>query len=240
MSNDASPRFEARIGGFLYLIIMAAGVFAEGYVRGAMIVSGDAAATARNILAAEPLYRLGGVTEFVTLFCDVTLALILYDLLRPVNRSVALLAAFFRLVFSAVYGTLSLLHFLPLALLGGGSHLTAFTPGQLQALAYLSLKLHSIGYNVSLVFFGVHCVLIGALIAGSTFLPRVIGVALVVAGACYVTNSLAGFISPPFADSLFPYILLPGLVAEGSVALWLFLIGVNEKKWRERAEAMVG
>jgi hypothetical protein len=237
MTKERSPQPQARIAGFLYLIIIAAGFFAEGYVRGSVIVSGDAAATAHNILASEQLYRLGGAAEFVTLFCDVTIALILYNLLRPVNRSLALLAAFFRLVFTAVYAVLSLAHFAPLVLLGGASYLAPFTPDQLQAMAYLSLKLHALGYNVSLVFFGIHCILIGGLIAGSNFLPRIIGAMLVIAGACYLINSFANFIAPTLADQLFPYILLPGLVAEGSLALWLFVIGVNASKWNESARA---
>jgi hypothetical protein len=237
MHRDTSPLLQARIGGFLYLIIIAAGFFSEGYVRGSLIVSGDAQATARNILASEQLYRLGGAVEFVTLFCDVTIALILYNLLKPVNRSVALLAAFFRLVFSAVFATLSLLHFAPLILLGSGGDAMVFSAAQLQALSYFALKLHSLGYNVSLVFFGIHCVLIGGLIAGSNFLPRIIGAMLVIAGACYLTNSFANFISPPFAHQLFPYILLPGLAAEGALALWLFLVGVNLSKWTARANA---
>ena len=234
-TTKTSPKLQARIGGFLYLIIIAAGMFSEGYVRGTLIVSGDAAATAHNILASENLYRLGGAAEFLTLFCDITVALILYNLLKPVNQSLALLAAFFRLVFSSVYATLSLAHFAPLVLLGGGGFLAAFTAQQLQALAMLSLKLHSLGYNISLVFFGVHCVLIGILISGSNFLPRIIGVMLAIAGVCYLANSFANFISPPFAASLFPYILLPGFVAELSLALWLFVVGLNVSKWESLA-----
>jgi hypothetical protein len=231
VERTASPAMQARIGGFLYLIIIAAGFFSEGYVRGSLIVSGNAAATAHNILASETLYRLGGAAEFLTLFCDIVLALILYTLLKPVNSSLALLAAFFRLVFSAVYATLSLLHFAPLMLLGGGGFLAVFRPDQLQALAMLSLKLHSVGYNISLVFFGVHLVLIGGLIAASNFLPRIIGVLLAIAGLCYLINSFANFMAPAFADVLFPYILLPGLVAEAALALWLFVFGVNVEKW---------
>ncbi len=233
---NISPLLQARVGGFLYLIIIAAGFFSEGCVRGSLIVSGDAAATAHNILASEQLYRLGGAAEFVTLSCDVTVALILYNLLRPVNRSLALLAAFFRLVFSAVYATLSLTHFAPLVLLGGGDSMV-FSAAQLQELATFALKLHGIGYNISLVFFGVHCVLIGGLIARSNFLPRIIGLALAIAGACYLINSFATFIAPAFAGTLFPYILLPGLVAEASLALWLFVIGLDVSRWNKLAGA---
>lgn len=234
-SAESSPQLQARIGGFLYLIIMFAGFFAEGYVRGSLIASGDPATTAHNILASEQLYRLGGAVEFVTLFCDVVVALVLYNLLKPVNRSLALLAAFFRLVFTSIYAVLSLTHFAPLILLGGASYLNAFSTNQLQALAYFSLSLHSIGYNISLVFFGIHCVLVGGLIAASSFLPRTIGALLAIAGACYLVNSLTNFISPALAPMLFPYIMLPGLAAEGSLALWLFVIGVKVSRWQVQA-----
>jgi hypothetical protein len=231
-SPESSPQLQAKIGGFLYLIIMFAGFFAEGYVRGSVIISGDPAATAHNILASEQLYRLGGAAEFVTLFCDVVVALVLYNLLKPVNSSLALLAAFFRLVFTSIYAVLSLTHFAPLILLGGARYLNAFPANQLQALAYFSLSLHSLGYNVSLVFFGIHCVIVGGLIATSNFLPRTIGVLLGIAGTCYLVNSLTNFISPSFASLLFPYLMLPGLLAEGSLALWLSVVGVNVSKWQ--------
>jgi hypothetical protein len=230
-----SPQLQAKAAGFLYLIIMFVGFFAEGYVRGSLIVSGDPATTAHNILASAQLYRLGGAVEFVTLFCDVVVALVLYNLLKPVNRSLSLLAAFFRLVFTSIYAALSLTHFSPLIILGGAHYLNAFSANQLQALAYFSLSLHAVGYNISLVFFGIHCVIIGGLIVASTFLPRTIGVLLSIAGTCYLINSFSNFISPTFAALLFPYIMLPGLLAEGSLALWLFVVGVNVSRWRVQA-----
>jgi Domain of unknown function (DUF4386) len=106
-----SPQLYARIGGVLYLFIIVAGFFAEVTVRSSLIVSGDPAATANNIMSHESLYRIGGAGEFLMLACDVALALILYALLRPVNKNLALLAAFFRLVFAAIYGINGLTHF---------------------------------------------------------------------------------------------------------------------------------
>ena len=232
-SETDAPLVQARVGGVFYLVIIAAGFFSEGYVRGSLIVSRNADATARNILHSELLYRLGGAAEFVTLSCDVAVALILYNLLRPVNRSLALLAAFFRLVFSAVYATLSLAHFAPLLLLKGAG--TAFTVAQLQALTMLSFKLHALGYNFSLVFFGIHCALVGGLIAYSGIIPRLVGVLLMIAGACYLTNSFAILIVPAFADTLFPYILLPGFAAELSLAVCLLVLGLNASRWRHFA-----
>ncbi len=232
---DIPPYRQARIAGILYLVIMVCGVFAEGFVRGAIVVSGDAAATARNILASEPLYRLGGTLEFLTLFCDIVVGLILYNLLRPVSPALSLLAVYFRLIFVAVFAMLSLTHFAPLLLLKGGTALSAFSTAQLQQAALFSLRLHTIGFLVADVFFGIHLILIGVLISWSTFLPRLIGLMLAIAGTCYVLDGLCYFMAPEVRNRLFPVLLLPGFVAEGSLALWLTFRGVNIAKWQAAA-----
>jgi hypothetical protein len=115
--------------------------------------------------------------------------------------------------------------------------LAAFTPEQLQGLSYLALRLHGEAYDVALFFFGVHCVLIGWLVARARFLPRIFGWLLAIAGLCYVFNTLAGALAPEFARTLFPWILLPALPAEGGLTLWLLIRGVNAAKWREQAGA---
>lgn len=234
---EASPRFKARIAGVLYLVIIVAAAFAEVFVRGRLVVHGNAAATATNILANEPLYRLGGAADLIAFACDAAVALIFYELLKPVSGRLSLLAAFFRLMHVAAVGINTVNHFAPLVLLGGAHFLTAFRTDQLQALALVSLTLHGLGYNVGLVFFGFHCLLIGYLIYRSGFLPRILGALLAIAGLCYLTNSFANFLSPTFARLLFPWILLPGVPAEWGLALWLLVIGVNVQRWKERASA---
>ena len=144
---EISVRALARVGGFLYVIIMICGFFAEGYVRGSLIVSGDAVATSHNILSSEQFYRLGGTVEFLTLFCDIVVGFILYTLLVPVStQSLSLLAVFFRLVFVSIFGVLSVTHFAPLLLLNGGLSLSAFSPAQLQQAALFALRLHTVGF----------------------------------------------------------------------------------------------
>jgi hypothetical protein len=159
--------------------------------------------------------------------------------LKPVSRSLSLLAAFFRLMHVAIYGVDALNHFAPLSFLQGSDYLTAFKPDQLQALALAFITLHDMGYSIALVFFGFHCLLIGYLLFGSAFLPRVLGVLMAIAGVCYLINSFANFLSPAFAGHLFPYILLPCLVAEGSLMLWLLVTGVNVQRWRQQASTSV-
>jgi hypothetical protein len=227
----ASPRLTARLAGLLYLLIMLAAAFGEVAVRGGLIVRDDAQATARNVLAHEQLFRLGGGADLVTFACDIALAALFYVLLKPAGKTTALVAAFFRLAYAAIIGVVSLAHFAPLIILHGKA-LGGFTEPQLDALAYFSLKLHNTGFNIALVFFGVHLVLLGWLVAKSRYLPVLIGVLLAIAGVCYVINSVLNLIFPTL--SLAPYILLPALLGEGGLTLWLLLVGLNPLRWQER------
>jgi hypothetical protein len=236
--GDASPQTYARIGGILYLFIIVAALFGEMFVRGRLIVKGDAAATANNILGSETLFRVGLAGEMLTCVCDVALAMILYVLLKPVSRNLALLAAFFRLTFVGIYGVAKLFEIAALVALGGSDYLKAFEPQQLQDLAYMSLRVHSFGYGVSLLFFGVCCVLFGYLIHKSGYLPRIIGILLVIGGLGYVVFSLAQMLAPAFAGRvLFPWIMLPAFPAELGLCLWLLVKGIDVPKWEERVLA---
>ncbi len=234
---ETSPQTYARIAGLLYLIIITGGIFAEVFVRERLVVSGDAAATAGNILAHELLYRLGFVAGIVVCVCNLPLVLIFHDFFKLVNRSLSFLMVFFMLVATAIESVNLLNHFAPLILLGRSRYLTVFNAEQLQAFAYMSLRLQAVGYNISLAVFGVYCLVTGYLIFRLTFLPRILGVLLAIAGLCYLTNSFAYFISPELAGHLFPYILVPCFVAELALCLWLLVIGVNVPNWREKARA---
>lgn len=233
---EASPRLRARLTGLLYLVTIVCGIFAEAVVRGNLIVSGDAAATAHNILASESLFRLGYAADLIGVASYIGITLLLYELLAPVNKSVSMLAALFSLVGIATLAVYTLAHLAALLLLGGQHYLAAFDPKQLQAMALFSLKLHAQGYDVSGLFFGFYCILLGWLIFKSTFLPRTIGVLMAIAGFCYLISSFANFLSPPFANAISDYILLPGLLGEGSLTLWLLVFGVNATKWNQSTE----
>lgn len=237
---EASPQTYARVGGILYLFIIGAALFGEVFVRGRLIVGGDATATAGNILGSETLFRVGLAGEMLTCVCDVALAMILYVLLRPVSRNLALLAAFFRLTFVAIYGVAKLFEIVALVLLSGADSLKAFEPRQLHALAYLALRVHGLGYGASLLFFGVCCVLFGHLIRRSGYLPRILGVLLVLGGWGYIAFSLAQMLAPAFAARwLFPWLMLPAFPAELGLALWLLVKGVDLAKWLSHSLALV-
>jgi hypothetical protein len=202
------PQRLARIGGVLYLIIIAAGLFGELFVRGKLIVPGDATATDANIRSSELLWRAGIAGNLFHLACAVALMVILYVLFRPV------IAALFPL--------------------GNAKYLKAFDPEQLHALANLSIRTHTFGFGVSLIFFGCTCLVLGYLIHRSGYFPGVLGVLMQIAGLCYLVNSFALVLSPGLADRLFPAILIPPFIGETSFCLWLLVKGVNIEKWKAR------
>lgn len=223
----------ARAAGFLYLITIIAGGFAEAFVREGLTVPGDAVATAHNILASEQMYRFGFVADLVTLVCGTVLSLIFYIMFKPVNKSLSLLALVFSIVAGAVMAVNLLNQLAPLLLLHHTSYLKAFTIEQLQTLSLFFLNLQEQGYGISLLLFAFYFPIIGYLVYKSNFLPRILGVIYALAGLGYGINSLAMFLSPHLAAYLFPYVLLPAFIGESSMCVWLIVKGVNVAKWNE-------
>jgi len=232
---ETEPQIYARIGGVLYLIIIGAGLFAEAFVRDKLIVPADAAATATNIMAHEWLFRLGIIADLMTFLCAIALTMILYVLLKPVNRNLALLTVLLNLVQDAIGGMNGLNLYRALQLLGGADYLKVFSPEQLQAMALLSLKAHSVGFGIALIFFGFCCLVLGYLIFRSDFFPKFLGILIAIAGACYLVLSLAVIVSPAVAGALFLWVAVPAFIGELSLALWLTVKGVNVPKWKEKA-----
>ena len=238
LSREASPQVYARVGGVLYLIIIAVGLFGQTFVRDRLIVVGDATATAERILSSELLLRGSIAAELLLLLtAAVVLALIFYVLLRPVSSNLALLAVLFNLVAITVEAVNKLNLLQTLSLLANADYLRVLDPEQLHALAYLSTHSEGYGFGVGLIFFGCECLILGYLILRSGYLPKVVGVLMQIAGICYLTNSFALIVSPSLAAQLVPAILLPAFVGEASLCLWLIVKGVNVSKWRARASA---
>ena len=223
---EASPRLQARIAGMFYLLTILARMFVEISVRNRLVVSDNAAATAINILAHEPLWRWGFAADIIAFASYIALTALLYELFKPVSRSISLVAAFFSLTASVVQAISSLFHLVPLVLLGGAQYLSAFTVEQLQALTLVLLRLRVEAYHIGLVFLGLYCLLVGILILRSTFLPRLLGVLMVLAGLSYVL-----FLSPQLARSLLPYILVFPGVGQISLTLWLLMMGMRFPRW---------
>jgi hypothetical protein len=230
--GEASPRFKARMAGAFQLLEALTATFGEVIVLGRLVVSDNAAATAANILGHERLFWLGLASSLIGVAFHIAWAVLLYELLKPVNRSLSLLAAFVILVGCAIQALTGLFYVAPLLILQGGSSLAAFTAEQSQALALMFLKLNAYAFDIYLVFFGFWCVLIGTLIFRSTFLPRVLGVLLVISGLAWLT-----YLSPPLANHLFPFIAAASALGEIPLELWLIVKGLNVQRWNEQASA---
>ncbi|MEQ1676424.1 MAG: DUF4386 domain-containing protein [Chitinophagaceae bacterium] len=216
-----------RTAGLLYLIMIITGGFAEAFVRGGLTVDGDPAATARNILESETMYRLGFVADLTCLISTTFLSLIFYYLFKPVNKFISSLALLFSVLASAVMAANLIHQFAPLLLLHKTAYQQAFTIEQLQTQSLFFLNLQSQGYNISLLLFAFYFPLIGWLVYKSNFLPRVLGIIYTLAGVGYLVNSLAWFLSPQTAGQLFPYVLLPAFIGETSMSMWLIFKGVK-------------
>ena len=230
---DASPRFMARIAGFLYVLMLPIGVLVK-LAGGPIHVTSDAAVTAANILAHPSLVHTTFAVGLLVVACYIPVTALLYELFAPVNRSVSLTAAFFSLVGCAIQAFASLFHIAPLVLLTGMQSLRGIQHDQVTALAYLLMKLYAPVYRIGLVFFGSYLVLIGYLIFRSTFLPRLLGVAVVIAGLGWLT-----FLWPPLGTYLWPRVILTLAIGEGALILWLLIVGVNAQRWHERAGTAV-
>jgi len=229
-------KLQARAAGFLYLVVFVA-IFAL-FTRDALIVSGDAAATAHNILAAEAQFRVALLADLASAAAYIGVTGLLYLLLKPVNRAVSLLAALFGLAGSCSMAINLVHHFAPLVLLGEAGHFGGFSSEQLHGLARIALSLQGAGYNIAGFLFALHLLLLGWLVLGATFLPRILGMLLVIGALAYMTNIAAVFLAPNLSAALHPYILLPGFFGEAGLALWLVSMGVNETKWRAQADGL--
>ncbi len=218
---DAGPHRNARMIGVVYLLYFSTAILAVFLTKG-LVVAGDAAATATNLLAHEPAFRAGFAVDLVANALYVTLTALFYELFKPVNRRISLLAAFFSLVGCTVQTFGGLFQIAPMVALGNSQSLGAFKVEELQALALLFLKLHAQAFNIGLVFFAFYDLLLGYLILRSAFLPRMLGVPMLLAGLGWLT-----FLWPPLAAFLSRYVQPLGFLAEASLMVWLLVKGVN-------------
>lgn len=230
-----SPQVYARAAGLIYLIIAIMAPFAEFFVRQGLIVPGNAAATATNIVATESLFRAGFASDLVVFVIEVALAAILLVLFRPVSRVLALVMSFARLAMATILGFNLLNMFTGLQLLTGAEYAAAFDQGQRQALAYVFLSAQGFGYDLGMVFFGLHLAALGYLVYRSGFLPRILGILLAVSALGYLANSFTGFLFPQYTETLSVVVVVAALVGELPLTLWLLIKGVNVERWRQRA-----
>ena len=195
-----------------------------------MVVYDDAAKTAANILANTSHYRLGYTIFMLEMVAQVVVTLLFYDLLKPVNRSVARTAAVLGLTGCGIKTMARLFYYAPLILLGGASYLSAIQPAQLEALSLVLIKINNQGAAIGLIFFGFETLLEGWLMFKSGFLPRFLGVLSMIGGLGWLT-----FLWPPLGSQAFVGVALFALVGVIATSGWLLIRGVDDAKWRARA-----
>jgi hypothetical protein len=228
---ETSPQIYARIAALLYLVVIIAGIVAQIGISGRIVVDGDAAATAANILAQKELFQLGFTVYLIEMVCQIAQTALFYILLKPVNRNVALVGLVFGLIGCTIKTLSRLFYIAPLLVLGNSHYLSVFSTEQLQAFSLLLLNVNDQAAGMALAFFGFSTFLNGYLIFTSAFLPWGLGVLSMLGGLGWVT-----FLYPPLGNQMFPYILLVGLLGSASLILWLLIRGVNAQVWKERAE----
>jgi hypothetical protein len=231
---EGSPQLLARLGGFLYLVIIAIGIFAEMFVRGRILVAGDAMATAANLRMNEALWRWGIAAELLGMICVVVLLLVWAVLLSPVSRQLTLLALFFDIVAHTVQVVALMDLVAALFPLDGATYLEAFTPEQLAALARMSGRAHAHGFGISLLFSGCFFLVAGYLVRKSGYLPRLIGVLYQIAGVGYIANTFALIVAPAWSGRIFTAVVPVILVGEVSLAIWLLVKGIDQERWNHR------
>jgi Domain of unknown function (DUF4386) len=222
----------ARMAGFLYLVLAVLSAFGLVYVPSVLIVPGDAAATANNIVTSESLFRLGFVSNLIAFTVNVFVVLLLYKLLKPVNKNIASLMVILILVGLGIAMLNEVNQFVALLLLSG-NYLTAFTAEQLQALASLSLDIYQQGFSVAHIFWGLWLFPLGYLVFKSGFLPKVIGVLLILAGVGYLVDFTLFFLFPDITVTVSNFTF----VGELLLILWLLIKGVNVEQWKRHALA---
>ena len=228
--SESSPTTRGRILAGLYLLVITCGIVGQALIADSLVVAGDAAATAANILANKSLYRLAFTIFMVEMAAQLVTTAMFYDLLKPVNRSVARTSAIMGFVGSGIKTFARLFYYTPLILLSGAAYLSAIAPAQLAALSLAFIRINSQGAAIALIFFGFETLLRGWLIFRSQFLPRFLGVLSMVGGLGWLT-----YLWPPLGSQAFTFVALFAIVGVIATCGWLLIRGVDDAKWRERA-----
>jgi hypothetical protein len=222
----------ARIAGILTLLIVVIGPFSMIYIPSTLVVPGDAAATVSHIMASEGLFRFGIASDAIIFLIEIVLTVLLYVLLRPVSKTLSLVAAFSRLAMTVIQGINLLNHFVVLLLLSGAGYLAVFAPNQVQALTLLFLNAHE---NVILIwglFFSLHLFVFGFLVYKSGYIPKIIGVLLLVAGLSYLIQGFGNILFPQYKEIFTSIGFLSSI--EIALPLWLLIKGVNIEQRQKR------
>ncbi len=218
----------AKVVGFLYVLQMALAIFDDSFLRGRMIVRGDAVQTATNIAASERLFRLSLAGDLILYATVIVLVWGLYVVLKPINRNLVLLAAFLRLVENAILSVTILGAFAALALLNGADYLRAFDPKQLQALVYMSLRVYGAGFSIGFVFLGFGSAVFSYLWLESRYIPRALAAWGIFSSLLLALVTLVIMVFPALGAALGLTYMVPMFFYEVGLGLWLLIKGLHE------------
>lgn len=239
-NGNPTARQTALIAGFGYLAIFVLAIFANFVVLERLVEPDDAAATASNIAESETLFRFALVAFLAVVLLDILIAWSLYVFFRATSTEISLLAAWFRIVHAILMGAALVFFSLVLELVGGADYLAAFAPGQVDAQVAFFLEGFDALWLLGLAAFGVHLVLLGFLVRRSAAIPKILGILLYLAGAAYVTDTVAHGLLASYADYetvFLALVVVPSVVGELAFAVWLLLRGGREPR---RAAAREG
>ncbi len=224
---DISLRKAAKVAGFALLIMVIPAIFAHYFVFSSLIVPGDAATTANNIIASEGLFRTGIVSWLIVITLDVIAAWGLYVFLKPVNNSLSLLAAWFRLMHAAIFGITLLNIVFVSVLLSGTDYLAVFETSQLHALVSLFLNGYDYGFSIGLFFFSFHLGILGYLVYKSGYIPRILAVLLIVASFSYLIANAGKILLLNYPEIITMVVTAPAAIGELALAFWLLFRGAK-------------
>jgi hypothetical protein len=212
-----------RFTGALYLLVIICAGFSQGYVRGTLVVPGNAVETASNILQNTGLFQLGLTTDLIAFLLDAVIAVLLYKIFKPFNKTLAMMSSAFRLIAHPAIGSLNLLnHYMALKVLENQSMTNAFSLDQLQEISASLMQAHHYGYLIAGAFFGVHCLLLGILIYKSNVFPKVFGSLLLGAAAGYLIETFGNFNFPGYEG--YTALIVGVSAAIGEVGLTLYIL----------------
>lgn len=220
----------ARLGGVMYLITIAMGLFRELYVKGQIVVPGDVAATAARLSALDSLWRAGIAAELVMVLCGVVLTWVLYLLLAPTDTRLALLMVFFSLTALAVEAACAVL-LIQATLPGAASYMAGIDSAVRQGLMGMALRTHEYGFGIALLMFGPYFLITGTLIWRSRVFPKVVGVLYQISGVGYLLHSFMLILVPALAGAVFTVAALPIFVGEATFCVWLLVKSLDEQAW---------
>lgn len=225
----STSKYSARLAGFLYLILIPLGFFGVAYVSEVLVVPGDMVQTVSNIVASETLYRLSMVSALLMNIVSIVLVLVLYKLLKPVDKNMATFMVVFLLLGAGIAMLNELNHFAALVL-SGADAVASFTPEQSHYLVHLFLDMYEYGAYIAGLFWGLWLFPLGYLIFKSNFLPKFLAVFLIIAGVGYLFDSFMLFLAPNFGITIVDYTF----IGEVAITLWLLIKGVNVEQWEKR------